>query len=278
MSSRTSERPTKLPGLVDIFRPLVTQRYLLSQLVSREVQAKFKRSRLGLLWVVASPLLLLSGYTLVFGVLMKARWGGAGTSMEFALVLFAGLIFFNFFGEVIGKSPALIPSNTPYVKKMVFPLEVLGWSTMLSALVNAGIGIGVWIIFSLFVKGSIPLTILWLPVVFVPFALFTLGVCWFLSAYSVFHPDAEHIVPVGLLMMMFISPLFFSVDSLPETFRSIVIYNPLTYALEEGRGVLIGGRAPNLFVMSVAYPLSIGVAWLGLASFLGNREGFADAL
>jgi len=260
------------------FKSLTKYTYLIRQLVRRDINGKFRRSSLGLLWMVLNPLLLLAGYTLVFGVLLKARWGGAGTSTEFALVLYSGLIFYNFFSEVIARAPSLIYSNQPYVKKMVFPLEVLNWSAMLSACVNFLVSLLTWAVFCLFVKGGLPWSVLWLPVVFLPFALFTLGCSWLLSAYAVYHPDAEHIVPILLLLLMFLSPLFFSADSLPENFRAVLQYNPLSYVLEEGRAVLIGGRSPNFSVVAIGSIVSVLVAWLGFISFMGNREGFSDAL
>src|SRR5690606_15655936 len=165
------------------YGPLVRYGYLVRQLVWRDLSGKFRRSSLGMLWIVLSPLMLLAGYTLVFGVLLKARWGGAGSSLEFALVLYAGLIFYTFFSEVIGRSSGLIHANQPYVKKMVFPLEVLNWSTLLSAAVNFLVGLLSWMVFCLLVKKGLPASILWLPLVFVPFALFTLGCSWLLSGY-----------------------------------------------------------------------------------------------
>lgn len=260
------------------FAPLIKYGYLIRQLVRRDLNGKFRRSTLGLAWMVLNPLLLLAGYTLVFGVLLKARWGGAGTSMEFALVLYSGLIFYNFFAEVIGRSPGLIYNNQPYVKKMLFPLEVLNWSVVLSASINFFISLMTWVVFALLVKKGVPMTIFWMPLVFAPFAIFTLGCSWLLSGYSVFHPDAEHVIPIVLLLMMFLSPLFFPVESLPENFRGILHFNPLSYVLEEGRGILIGNRAPNPLILASGWILSLLVAWLGHASFMGNREGFADAL
>lgn len=252
--------------------------YLIRQLVRRDLNAKFRRSTLGLAWMVLSPLLLLAGYTLVFGVLLKARWGGAGTSMEFALVLYAGLIFYNFFADVIGRSPGLIYGNQPYVKKMVFPLETLNWAAMLSASVNFVISLLTWVVFALFVKKALPLTILWMPLVFLPFAIFTLGCSWLLSGYSVFHPDAEHVVPIVLLLMMFISPLFFPVESMPGNFSLLLHFNPLSYVLEEGRGILIAGRTPDPMVLVCGWGGAMLMAWLGYASFMSNREVFSDAI
>lgn len=264
--------------LVNIFLPLFKYRYLLQQLVLKDINSKFRRSSLGVAWMIVSPLLLLAGYTIVFGVFLKSRWGGAGNSIEFALVLYAGLIFYNFFSEVIGRSPGLIYSNQPYVKKMIFPLEVLSWSVILSATINFIMSFFVWSVFCLVVKNSIPLTALWLPVIFIPFLLFTLGCSWLLSGYAVFHSDVEHVIPIVLMLMMFVSPLFFSVEGLPEAFRNIVMYNPMTYILEEGRGILITGRPPKTDVLIISYIISLLIAWLGHASFMGNRKGFADAI
>jgi len=241
---RQPSGPRAAPGLVkpwDVLRPLGSHRYLLQQLVQREIYGKYRRSSLGLLWILGQPLLMLLGYTLVFGVFLKSRWGGAGNSAEFALVLFSGLIFYNFFGEVIARSTGLINSNAPFVKKMVFPLETLNWSVALAAAVHSGFSVVVWMVFSLFIHGSVPLTILWLPVIFVPVFLFALGCGWLLAGYSVFHPDTEHVVPVVLLLLMFLSPLFYSVDSLPEKFRIAMSLNPMTYIFEEARRVMIAG-------------------------------------
>lgn len=262
----------------DIVRPLRTHRYLLQQLVQREIYGKYRRSRLGLLWIFAQPLLLLLGYTLVFGVFLNARWGGAGSSAEFGLVLFSGLIFYNFFGEVISGSTGLINGNASFVKKMVFPLEVLNWASVLAALVHAAFSLLAWVLLSLIIHGGVPLTILWVPVIFVPVLLFTLGLGWLLAGYSVFNPDTEHVVPVLLLLLMFLSPLFYSVDSLPQSFRVVMTLNPLTYVFEQARKVMIAGQMPDFDVLAIGTLVAAFVAWLGLASFMGNREKFADAI
>ncbi|MHB1058746.1 MAG: ABC transporter permease [Rhodanobacter sp.] len=273
---RKAAPPLVMPW--EVLRPLRRHRYLLQQLVQREIYGKYRRSRLGLLWILGQPLLLLLGYTVVFGVFLKARWGGAGSSTEFALVLFSGLIFYNFFAEVISRSTGLINSNIPFVKKMVFPLETLNWSVALGATVHAAFSLLVWMVFSMFIHGSIPLTMLWIPLIFVPVFLFSLGCGWLLAGYSVFHPDTEHVVPVLLLLLMFLSPLFYSVQSLPENFHIVMDLNPLTYVFEEARRVMIAGQPPDFRILGIGTVISLLVAWLGLASFMGNREKFADAI
>lgn len=277
-SSKARRTAQPLVSPWQILQPLRRHRYLLQQLVQREIYGKYRRSKFGLLWILGQPILLLLGYTLVFGVFLNARWGGAGSSSEFALILFSGLIFYNFFAEIISRSTGLINNNISFVKKMVFPLETLNWSVALAASVHAGFSLLVWIIFSIIIHGSIPLTILWVPLIFVPIFLFSLGCGWLLAGYSVFHPDTEHVVPVLLLLLMFLSPLFYSVESLPEKFRVVMNINPLTYVFEEARRVMISGQRPDFVVLGVGTLASIAVAWLGLASFMGNRESFADAV
>lgn len=273
-SSRTI--PTPLAPL----RLLWVHRYLIGQLVERELTLKFKRSRGGMLWVIIQPLLLLAGYTLAFGVILRSRWGGSatGSSAEFALIMFAGLIFFNFFSAVVSAAPGLIVHNKPYVQKMVFPLEVLSWSTMLAALINGFVSLLIWIIFSVAIRGYVPLSFAWLPVIIIPVALLALGLCWFLSAAGVFHPDIEHLVPMCMLMLMLLSPLFFPVTAIPEQYRFMFDFNPLAYVLEQARQVMIYGEAPDFHIVAVGWVVSLLFAWLGLVSFVKNRDGFADAV
>lgn len=269
-----------LPTPLDPLRLLWVHRYLIRQLVERELTSKFKRSRGGMLWVVLQPLLFLAGYTLAFGVILKSRWGNAGTgsSAEFALIMFAGLIFFNFFSAVVSAAPGLIVHNKPYVQKMVFPLEVLSWSTLLAALVNAFVSLLIWIIFSVAIRGYVPFSLAWLPVIVIPFALIILGLCWFLSAAGVFHPDIEHLVPMVMLMLMLLSPLFFPVSAIPEKVRFLFDFNPLAYVLEQARQVMIYGEAPDFGLVAIGWVIGVLFAWLGLISFVKNRDGFADAV
>jgi len=269
-----------IPKPLDPLRLLWVHRFLIHQLVERELNVKFKRSRGGLLWVVLQPLLLLAGYTLVFGVILKSRWGSAGTgsSAEFALIMFAGLIFFNFFSAVITAAPGLIVHNKPYVQKMVFPLEVLSWSTLLAALINFGVSLLIWIVFSIAIRGHVPFSLAWLPMIIIPFALFALGCCWFLAAAGVFHADIEHLIPMLMLMLMLLSPLFFPVSAIPEQVRFLFDFNPLTYVLEQARQVMIYGHAPDVGVLAIGWVVGASFAWLGLVSFVRNRDGFADAV
>lgn len=251
-------------------------RYLIHQLVRKELHAKYRKSRLGLAWLLISPLLLVSAYTLVFGVLLQVRWGGAGSTLEFALVLHAGVMFYMFFYEILSRTPTLISNHQSFVTKMMFPVEVLGWVVVAVALINFLVTLLVWSVLALLIKGSFPWGIVWVPLLIVPFALFCLGLCWLLSAAGVFHSDMEHAMPVVLLLLMYLSPLLFPVERMPEEFRIVVSANPLTYILENGRAALLEAQAPDPLHVVVGLLIGIVVTWFGLASFRANQRGFAD--
>ena len=239
---------------------------------------KYKRTTLGVVWLFLEPLALLSGYTLVFGVFLNSKWGGAGSALEFGLVLFAGLIFFNFFSEVVGTSTTIIKDNPAYVKKVVFPLESLVWSKAIAASMHFFFSLLVWCIFSLALRNFIPWTILLIPVIFAILFMATIGVAWFVAALSTFHGDAEHVVPQALMLLMFLSPVFFPIERVPPTFQSVMYLNPLTFVLTQGRKVLIAGEVPDIGALAIALFISIAVAAFGFRSFMINKRGFADAI
>ena len=155
------------------FLVFYTQRHLIMTLVRREVAAKYRGSLFGNLWALFTPLFMLAVYTFIFSVVFKARWsGGSDSRSEFALVLFAGLMVFNLFAECINRAPGLILSNANYVKKVVFPLEILPFVGLLSAMYHMFISLGVWLVAYVILAGMPHVTVLLLPLVILPFALF----------------------------------------------------------------------------------------------------------
>lgn len=262
-----------------IFRIIVRRRGLILDLARRDVAGRYRGSVLGLLWSFFNPLLMLAVYTFVFSVVFKARWaGGSDSKTEFALVLFAGLIFFNFFSECINRAPVLVIGNANYVKKVVFPLEVLPVVTMASAAFHLLISFCVWLLFYLLFFGIPPITIALLPLVLLPLMLLTLGLSWLLASLGVYLRDVAQVVTVITTVLMFLSPIFYSVSSLPENYRPFLKANPLTLTIEEARSVMIWG-VPFEWMPWVGYLLAtMLVAWLGFAWFQKTRKGFADVL
>ncbi|WP_242651193.1 ABC transporter permease [Solilutibacter tolerans] len=252
---------------------------LIYALASREVVGRYKGSILGLAWSFFSPVLMLAIYTFVFSVVFKARWqGGSESKAEFALVLFTGLLFFNFFSECINRAPVLVLGNVNYVKKVVFPLETLAVVSMLSALFHLLVSLLVWLLFYLIVFGVPSWTALLFPLVLLPLIMFTLGLSWVLASLSVYLRDVGQVVGVVVTMLMFLSPIFYPIDALPEWFRPYMNANPLTWVIESGRDVLIWGQVPDLAGWMVAFALSALIMWFGHIWFNATKSGFADVI
>ncbi|AMR79247.1 MULTISPECIES: ABC transporter permease [Cupriavidus] len=262
-----------------ILRSLREQRRLILDLAKREVAGRYRGSALGLLWSFFNPLLMLAVYTFVFSVVFKARWtSGSDSKTEFALVLFAGLMVFNLFAECVNRAPGLVLGNANYVKKVVFPLEILPFVALASAAFHMLISLGVWLLFYLIFFGVPPLTVVLLPLVLLPLALLTLGVSWLLASLGVYLRDVTQIITVITAVLMFLSPIFYSVSSLPAAYRPFLQVNPLTLTIEQARDVMIWGKAPDWVVWIGYLFITSMIAWLGFAWFQKTRKGFADVL
>jgi len=233
---------------------------------------------MGLMWSLFHPILMLAVYTFVFSVIFNARWGGTGNRIEFAIMVFVGMIVHGFFAECVSRAPGLILGNPNFVKKVIFPLEVIPWTTLGVALFHAGISTLVLLAFSLLVRGELPWTAFLLPVVLLPLAFITLGSCWFLASLGVYIRDVGQIMGILTTVLLFLSPVFYPVTALPPEFAIVFHINPLTSPIEQARGVLILGHLPDWWSWTTSFVAGIAVAWAGLWWFQKTRRGFADVL
>lgn len=254
-------------------------RSLIYAFSKREVLGRYRGSILGLLWSFFNPLLMLVVYTFIFSDVFKARWNpGSESKAEFALLLFAGLIIFNLFAECINRAPTLILSNVNYVKKVVFPLEILPFVLLLSGIYHAIISLAVWFIAYVIFFGAPHATALYFPLLIVPFALFIMGLNWFLASLGVYLRDIFQFIGVIIMAMMFLSPIFYPATALPETYRHWLYLNPLTTAIEQMRDFLYWGKAPDFVLLGLYWLITAAISWLGFAWFQKTRKGFADVL
>lgn len=234
---------------------------------------------LGLIWSVLVPILLLSVYTFVFSVVFEARWSFTlQNRYEFAIILFSGLIVYNLFAECITRAPGLMLANLAYIKKVVFPLEILPWVTLFVALFNATVSSAVLMLGYLIVLGLPPIQTLILPLAVLPLLLLVLGFSLFLSSVGVFIRDLEPLTGLVVMVMMFLSPIFYPITSIPEKLRVWILLSPLTSAIESVRLVLFSGGLPDLTHFSIYLLVSLTVLWLGHAWFIKTRKGFADVV
>ena len=254
-------------------------RQLILSLVRREVVGRYRGSFLGILWSFFNPVFMLAVYTFVFSVIFKARWSSADESKaEFALVLFAGLLIFNLFAECINRAPTLIQANTNYVKKVVFPLEILPLVVFGAAFFHALISFFVWFIFSLFVIGVPHLTLLLTPLVLIPLTLQIMGASWLLASLGVFLLDITQVVGILTTTLMFLTPIFYPVSAIPKKYHIFIYCNPLAFIIEQFRGLLIFGQSLDWINFGLLTMFSFLFAWIGFAWFQKTRKGFADVL
>lgn len=254
---------------------------LISQLTRRAIFERYRGSVLGILWSFLTPLMMLIIYTFVFGTIFKARWQVADRSAdtgEFAVILFAGLIIHGLFADVVLQAPSLITGNVNFVKKVIFPLRVLTVVSVASALFQMLISLLVLLIFATFVIGVPPITLLWLPVILLPFLLLLLGFSWFLSALGVYLRDISQILSPIVVASLFLSPTFFPLSAMPAAFRPYLYLNPITLIVEQARGVIIFGSTPDFMSLAVYTAVAIVVCGMGYFWFHKTRKGFADVL
>jgi len=260
-------------------RDLWSHRELLGQLTRRDVVGRYRGSYLGLLWSLLNPLFMLTVYTFVFSMVFKARWGIENEGRaDFALVLFCGLIVFQMLADCATRAPSLIVGSPQYVKKVVFPLQILPVVATLSALIHAaasflvllvGVGLGM---------GGLSWTLVFVPLLVLPLVLLCSGVGWFLSALGVFVRDIQQGIGIVVTALMFLSPIFYSVADIPEWVRPIYGLNPLGVIIEQMRAIVIWGRVPE-WQPVVLVTLFTGLVSLGgYAWFERTRRGFADVL
>ena len=267
-------------SLVALAKSLWRNRQLILQMTQREVVGRYKGSVMGLAWSFFNPVFMLAVYTFVFSVIFKSRWGVGGeeSKTQFAVVLFVGMIVHGLFAEVLNRAPSLILSNVNYVKKVVFPLEILPVIAMGAALFHGLISLGVLLAaFALF-NGYLHWTVVFTPLVVLPLVILTVGIAWMLASLGTFLRDVGQTIGIITMVLMFLAPVFYPVTAVPEEFRPWLMANPLTFIIEQAREVLIWGHVPDWTGLGTYTVVAMAITWAGYAWFQKTRKGFADVL
>jgi lipopolysaccharide transport system permease protein len=279
MNFQNPHRPFSV-SIISLVHSVIIHRQLIAQMVKREIIGRYKGSIFGLAWSFLNPILMLIIYTFVFSVVFKARWGEDGTDSktQFALLVFVGMIVLGLFTEAINRSPSLIMSNANYVKKVVFPLEILPVISLGAALFHTAVSFLVLTSALVMINHQLYWTIIFAPLVFAPLVFFTLGVTWMLASLGVFMRDVGQTVGILTTVLMFMSPVFYPISALPVQFQGVMMLNPLTFIIEQTRAVAISGQLPNWSGLAIYTLVALVVMWLGYAWFQKTRKGFADVL
>jgi len=261
------------------FSALIEHRSLTWELAKRDVLGRYRGASFGLLWALISPFLMLLIYTFAFGTVMGSRWpevesGGA----SFAIVLFAALLMHGFFAECLIKAPMLVAGQPNFVKRVVFPLDVLPWPMVISAGFHALANLLVFLVLQLVLDGGVQATALWFPIVLLPLAIAGLAVGWALAALGVYLRDIGQVTPLLSVALLFLSSAIVPPSVVPDAYRWVFEFNPLSFIMEQSRDVLVRGLMPD-FGGLVIYALVAFAAAVACRVLFGRlRRGFADVL
>lgn len=265
--------------LVEPLESLWRNRQLFRRVLSRDILSMVRGSVLGLAWVVVIPLVLVAIYTFVFGVVLPSTWSAETRSpLEVPLIFFAGLTVFGFFMEVITRAPNVIRDNSVYVKKIVFPLDILAWMLAGTAMFKLLINFTLLLLFLLLLTGGIPAKVLLVPVLLAPFVVMTVGLAWIAAAIGAYIRDLPHAIQALTPILMFVSPIFYAVQQVPESVRAVYLFNPLTFVLEGIRSLLFFDTVFPLRGLALYTVAALLVYAAGYVFFQRLRPGFSDVV
>lgn len=254
-------------------------RRLIAALAANGVAGRYRGSWFGLLWPFLQPLLLIGVFTLVFAYVMPLKWvAERGAALSFPLFLYSGFVVFSLFSEAVGSAPGLLLGQANLVKKVVFPLEVIPVASVttltLFFLMNLGVFMAALAIWGPGIAPTWPYVALFIA----PLYLFLVGLSWFLAALTVYVRDIAHVIGLVVSAVMFLTPVFFPLQTVPEKARALLLLNPLTVVIEGLRAVMVEGVLPDWHSLGLLWAVALVVMQLGWWWFRRLREGFADVL
>lgn len=272
--------PSFLSTPTDIARSLVTNRLILRQLVRRDILSRYRKSALGMVWALLTPLLTFVVYAYVFSAILKVRFPSRVPEVEYnyGIILFSGLMLHFFITEVLTRSPMLVLENVNFVKKVVFPLEMLSMVATGSAAVTLAFNFVVLIAAVLAFNGSVPPTALLIPIVWIPFFAIVLGISWVFASLGVYLRDIGHVVGILSTVLLFGSPILFPPETLPDLLKTLIWLNPLSVPVHATRDLVLWGVLPDLEHLAIYSGVAAVFLWLGAYWFQRTKKGFADVV
>ena len=248
-------------------------REMIISLVRKDLRGRYKGSVLGFLWTFVNPLLQLCVYTLVFSTIMR------NGIVKFYLFLFVALVPWLFFSSAITTGATCIISSKDLVKKIYFPREVLPIAYVTSSFVNMLFSFVIIFLAILFSGiGFNFIAILYLPIIMIVEYILALGIAMLTSALTVYFRDLEHILGIVTMAWMYLTPILYSVDMIPENFLPVFYLNPLTPIIIGYRDILYYKNIPHIGTLAHGLVLGIIILIIGWISFNRLQRGFAEEL
>lgn len=279
INTKENSRVLTLNPIV-IINNLWAHRRLIIKLSIHEISNKYKGTFGGILLAFVNPLLMLGVYTFVFSCIFKSKWGTSAddSTPAFAITLFLGLITFMVIAEVLNASPSLIVRKKNYVKKVVFPTEILPVVTLLSSLTSAVFSLVPLFVTILIMNHKIPFTAVLLPLTWIPLIVLSLGCSYFLASLGVFIRDLSSVVQVFTTLLRFISPIFYPISAIPVKIKPFILANPLSTVVEDARRVVLYGKMPEWPMLCMALIISLAIFFGGYLWFMKTKKAFADVI
>jgi lipopolysaccharide transport system permease protein len=261
--------------LIQPFYNALQYRELIRVVLGRELHQRFRASYFGWFWSAATPLLMLLVFVTVFSRTLKIE---SAVDINFALSTFIGVLFFNLFAELVTRAPLLLSEHAHFIKKSIFPSEILAWTSMMRSLSYAGIGFVIFLAFELYIRGSIPPTALLFPFILLPLFLLLLGIVWMISAIGAFTRDISFMIASVMPVVIFATPVFYTLIGAPTSARLLSYINPLAPFIEMAREVLLLGRLPDLLSYSIAWAVALFFFYAGYTFFMRFRSVVVDVI
>lgn len=271
--------PSLLKRMARPFAALADHRSLTVELARRDILGRYRGASFGLLWSLISPFLMLMIYTFAFGTVMGGRWPQVEEGdTSFSIILFAALIVHGFFSECLVKSPTLITANPNFVKRVIFPIDILPWPLVLSALFHTCTTLLVFLVLRLVMDGQVAWTTVFFPLVMLPLVVLCLAMSWFLAALGVYLRDITQVTPLLSLALLFLSTAMMPLSSVPQDYRWIFMLNPLSFIIDQSRAVLLWGELPDWQGLGIYLAVALALVYAARYFFATTRRGFADVI
>ena len=260
---------------MNCLRMLVRHRRLVWRLTVLDFQVRYAGSRLGFLWTLLSPLLVLGAYLLLFGKILGVRPGLALSGLDYALLMACGLLPWLGFSEGVMRGTGSVLAQRNLMKSRVFPMELIPVTAVTAGLVGQMCGIALLLVVLGF-RGTLGLHLVLLPFLVVLQALFTIGIVWFLSCVNIIYRDTSQAIGLVMVLLMFLSPIAYTQDMVPAGLELVVRLNPLSYLIDGYRGALLFNRLPDLAGLSAFAGLAVATLLTGHRYFMRLRRDLPD--